>query len=263
MRHPLLSAIILTVTVLTGCSVLEDRDLAPGDVVVDLHTFSPLEEEDYIFCLRHGNSDEKWIRIPKGGGTEPIHVDGITRNNFRWFLYPASLERSASLVGFPAGDPRRLYMAAGNVDATPEQAYLTPKAQSQAAQLTVVFSGDGAPAPGTPMTAGLTTGRTRVDLDTWEAFPAESETTVTQTTSDGTFRFLVYRQADYLQTLRISGCPGVPSVIDVGLALRRCNYDWMAENLPDITLTIDITTNSFSIRVEPWDEGDSKDITYL
>ena len=263
MRRTLPAAIILAATVLAGCSVLEDRDLAPGDVVVDLYTFSPLVEEDYVFCLRRADADEKTVVIPKGSGSEPIHVDNISRNSFRWYLYPASLARTSSLVDYPSGDPRRLYMAAGNVDASPEQAHLTPAAQSQAAQLTVVLSGDGTPDPGTPMSAELTVGRTRVNLDTWEGFPAETDVTVAKAGEDGVFRFLVYRQADYQQTLRISGCPGAPELIDVGLALRRCGYDWTAENLPDITLTIDITANSVSVSVEPWDEGSSKDITYL
>lgn len=80
---------------------------------------------------------------------------------------------------------------------------------------------------------------------------------------NGTFRFIVPRQADHSLTMELYGIPELGQ--EAGLAgsfnlwsLFRQNPDfsWEEKNLRDVILEFDYTQAQFSVRVADWEKGD-------
>lgn len=249
---------------LFSCTVKEDRGGCPCRLIVDMSrvldtetTHSSLWNDGLkLSILTQGSfaagSDYKYGEVPleleysvSRGEATVFAVMGVERGQV-----------SGSQYMLPEGaDPDPLFAFSRSVDCSGEEAIVTLGMFKQFARVTVL---------------GLDSLETRLvvaapfaglDLTTCSALPGKLRFPL-EKDEDGAYRFRLPRQGDDSVSILMYEADGqLEGSLPLGKYLKEAGYDWGAESLSDLSVTIDRMSVSVSISIEGWNNSFESPIT--
>lgn len=250
----ILSALALgAILCLQGCSVKEDRDVCPTYVSVKADADAPCLVSFYApdgdllerRTLSAGelSSGENWTKIRKGDIRVSVlsHWDGMTPDGGR------------DVVCASGTDAAPIWAFTRDATASGDDLLVEGVLQKQHAVITLVFKNDDGNSY--PYDIRVIAGCKGIDLFnqtgvsgemTLEPVPDEELT--------ASFR-LARQDSGALRLLLLSKTDGsTVAELDLGRYIALTGYNWDAEWLADVTVTIDFARAQLTIAVEDWDE---------
>lgn len=233
--------LLVSVFFLTACSVKENRDACPCTLVLGISGLpvSPVVVE---------------VTGEAGSYTQIVHADtvlvlSVPKGEWTVSAVGGALSDEAGGVGIPAGEEAPpLYLFHAVVSAAGEEAVVPVLLRKQFCTLELLFSGP--PGFGPPFeveVAGLVGGWNR------DGSPAEGVFSHRLLPgADGRAVVRLPRQGDDSLLMHIVFSDQVVRTFALGSYIAAAGYDWMAPDLEDLTLKVDISVTSVTISSDLW-----------
>ena len=254
-RLPL--TILFPVLLLAGasCSVKEDRDVCPAQLVVCLDRVpTPLRDSPLRLEIRSEDRAVHWrsdvlpadgpvcLRVPRGN----VRIDAVWDSE--------SLPSAKSVFQTSGTEADSLFAYASNISCFSESVSDTVYLHKQWCNLTLKLLHPEIWEGYHMEICGRWNG---LDLETMTPIPGQMRIQPKRVSMD-TYQARILRQGDDGLNMQIfDGDKGPDPVasIPLGEMMRMNGYDWTDEDLPDVTLTIDPTQATIEVDIAPWDES--------
>lgn len=240
-----------------SCSVKEDRGTCPcrlildfsGNDTVSVRSARLLVKASEGFCLTdtlicEGFDEEYMVSVPRGGV-----------NVLVWYGGEVFVDRNEGLK-IPYGDDcPEVYMDFFNVEADGEQARCEVRMRKNHCRTTIYVKTEET-FPYRLLVKGDVDG---YDLDgqpSYGSFMYELELSEAMTG-----HVTLPRQRDESLCLEVYDGDTVLKVFTLGRYISATGYDWTAEHLEDLTLSLDYTHNVIGITIGDWDKEHHFDIS--
>lgn len=252
--------VLLLVGFASSCSVKENRETCPCYLKVSLAENQAVPADANIGLLGWNDAEmfRAGIRVPD---FDPYWERGIHKGHFLLSAFRGveKAKNEGHRVTIPLGEQSdSLYAYHSEVDASGEIAYaeISFRKQFCTVHLDILCS----PAEMQEfrfLVEGNTCG---FDLLNFEAVPGEFRCEPVPEKGARVVDFRIPRQTDDSMTVSLfmkmgDGAYGKVAAFPLGQYIVRTGYDWKAEELQDIYITIDLVLGQILIMVEGWENG--------
>lgn len=249
---PFLVALVLS---LCGCSVKEDRTLAPTDFRLDAREYIPKAGEIGVSLYRKADGAETNTAVADHQKmAEPFRVEKVMKGDYLWAVWDrgSGVRPDGAVLVYPETVDRMIWASGGFVSAMLERTDVTARPHRQCSTLHVRVNSPKMSIAGREMTL-VSTAR-GLDLRSMEAVSGRKETKVT-VGPDHCFTVMLPRQCDYLQVLTMTADGGYDIDLDLGGALYDAGFSWFEDDLSDVDVTVDLRSLEVRVDVKPWISG--------
>lgn len=239
---------VLSFILLSGCSVKENREVCPCQLMLDFSEVDTVAVKSIDFYVRE--NDEMILNdiVGKDEFSED-YLAYVPRTGLDFCAWSGRGDALTDALVIPYGeDCPPVYIHASVIDAYCESVsetvimrknycrmILNVKMEEHSRlQLAVIGSVDGYRSDGTP-----SLGKFRVDFNSDD---------------DGTFCCNLPRQVDDSLVMELDVGDKVVKKFPLGLFIQESGYDWNAPDLEDITIDMDIAVTHLSVVIQGWEK---------
>lgn len=250
------AVLIASVALMCGCSVKEDRDSCPCLTTVQFvgYTSEPLrarffdavsgEKTDEFNDIRYNLMGEMYL--------ENVNVPRRQHRVDAWCMSEKSTIMQDRIVAMPGEEIDSVRTGSSPLDTRSETAYAVVKLNRQYCEIRVRLVGADAAYPYNFTVKGKVCGVTITD-----GRPVDGEFMYMPKVNGGRFTVNVPRQhqRDNTLTLTIKADTEVKAVLPLGEFIAKTGYDWEAESLVPVDITLDYANATVKVRVNDWGLG--------
>lgn len=243
-RLSLQSAMIL----LTGCSVLEDRAQCPCLLTLDFSMNDPGLLEDVEVLLSDAEASRTVAHLAvESGQMDDTYTFSVPRSEILVNVCSPAGMMTSDGVAIPEGEDCPLvYMHSSRIKAFAEAMSDTVLLHKNHCVMNIVAENGGMSGYMLNIKGNVCGyGRDGSPLDgKFESVPSKI--------AEGRFQVVLPRQKDSSLVLEIDDGTGIVKKFALGEHVASVGYDWQSPDLQDITVYMDWTLTTISVKVEEW-----------
>lgn len=248
MRRLVYIALIVTLSV--SCSIKEDRTACPCRLILDLEEIDTTFVKSLDILAIYEGKIVFSERVP-ARNFEDIFVRDVPHGDIRvsvWYIGEERVDNGQGVI-IPYGcECPVLYMKSFLADTRGDACLETVQVHKNFCRLTVLMKGDGEP----PYSL---TFKGNVDGYRLDGLPSEGDfACVAYPGENGKLQAGLPRQVDASLILEVDDGTSVLKTFALGEYIINGGYDWTAEELEDLTVTLDYQITYVRVTISGWDK---------